>query len=144
MRAKQLFTVFTLFKPYIMLLYCILMMHKCIQEMRFFPVARHAANVYNRNAGLTPQERIRKVMKHCLPPTLMHSPKWWAQRLADLKCIVNEIGLPTVFLTLTADEFSGTAFPEIQTLSEFVAQLPFKEVRCYYLMLSITIMFHYF
>ncbi len=66
--------------------------------------------------GASDAEVIRHVLKHSLPPTMPGTPAWHRRHLQDLQCMVDRWGMPSFFLTLTADELSDTRWPEVKSL----------------------------
>ena len=60
------------------------------------------------------------VIKYKIPGKVAHSPSWFRDKLADLLVMVEEFGMPALFLTLTADEVSDTRWQEIKDIEEMV------------------------
>jgi hypothetical protein len=63
---------------------------------------------------------MRHVVKWKMPATVIGSPKYHRDALLDLKALVQRAGMPTLFVTLTADEVSGTRWEEINDLETFM------------------------
>ncbi len=137
LRVSQFFSGFTLFKPYSLFMYSLLMMQRGISALRFAHIERRAESFRRRNPHAPEAEMTRHLLKNCLPPTLEQSPKWWSQQLADLKAVVRARGLPTLFVTFTADEFSSTCFPEYEKLKVFLEKQEFSQV-CHVQLLTIV------
>ncbi len=49
-----------------------------------------------------------------------NTPSWHRRNLQDLLALVDRWGLPTHFLTLTADEFSPTHWEEVDSLQDML------------------------
>jgi hypothetical protein len=75
-----------------------------------------------RHPNAEPAEVIKHVMKHDVPHTIPGSPSWHRHRLLDLVALVNKVGIPTIFLTLTADEVSETRWQEIDMLEALLSR----------------------
>jgi hypothetical protein len=120
-RASQFFPPFTLYKPYTLLLYSLLMMHRCISECRFANVEQSVFRLRRQHPQMPEQELTRLLLRNHLPAILLHSPRWWSNKLSDLAAIVHTRRLPTFFITMTADEFSSTCFPEFDALRSYLA-----------------------
>jgi hypothetical protein len=95
-------------------------MHRIISGMRNIKVDNLAFNHRREFPDATDAEVTRHLMQVSVPPSVLHSPKWWRTELADLKAVVEKLGLPSLFLTLTADEFSPTRFSEMDALQAFL------------------------
>ncbi len=76
----------------------------------------------DRHPDASEPEVIRHVIKHDVPHTLPGSPSWHRHRLLDLLALVDADGIPTLFLTLTADEVSETRWPEIDGLEGVLSE----------------------
>ena len=68
----------------------------------------------------TDEEAMRSLIKYNVPGSLPGSPRWHKRHLNDLLCLVKELGMPTFFLTLTADEVSETKWSEIHDLEKIL------------------------
>jgi hypothetical protein len=131
LRMRQSFSIFTLYKPYVLVLYVLLSMQRCISAMKAYDTRQKAIRIRSRNPDVSRTALTKKLLKRALPATLYQSPQWWRHQLNDMKAIVNHRGLPTFFLTLTADEFSEFRFSEMKTLERFLQQLDLGQLHCY-------------
>jgi hypothetical protein len=64
-------------------------------------------------------EVLQAVTKRCVPASIPGSPKYHQQKLQDLQAMVVVHGLPHLFVTTTADEFTPTrwgCFDGMETL----------------------------
>lgn len=123
MRVRQFFSVFTLYKPFILLQFAALQMHRIVSGMREASIDKEADRFKRANPTANDVQVTRHLLQSTIPPNVLHSPRWWNARLADIKAIVNKRGLPTLFLTLTADEFSATRFSEMDALDNFLRRI---------------------
>ncbi len=72
--------------------------------------------------GASDATALRHIVKYCVPDSLPGTPAWHRSQLADLKAMVEVHGLPSFFMTLTADEVSGpeTRWEEISDMEAFM------------------------
>jgi hypothetical protein len=56
---------------------------------------------------LSDRQHFNNLAKTLVPPSIQGSPAYYRERLAELLAMVKVHGMPTLFLTLTADEVSG-------------------------------------
>jgi hypothetical protein len=120
LRARQLFSLFTLYKPYPLLLYSMCQMQRIVSQMSTLGLDRLGHRFRQSNLTASESDVVRYLLRCHVPPSVLHSPQWWRQKLADLRAVVHEIGMPTLFVTLTADEFSPSRFPEMDALEDFL------------------------
>ncbi|EFJ41412.1 hypothetical protein VOLCADRAFT_98644 [Volvox carteri f. nagariensis] len=117
-RAKCLFSVWTLCKPYLLLMY-VLRQSARLQEQNTEAVLERALLDYkSQNPNASDEDAIHHILKHKLPATLPNTPAWHRSNLQDLLCMVDRFGMPSFFLTLTTDEVSATRWPEVQSLEQ--------------------------
>ncbi|EFJ41020.1 hypothetical protein VOLCADRAFT_107856 [Volvox carteri f. nagariensis] len=117
-RAKCLFSVWTLCKPYLLLMY-VLRQSARLQDQNTEAVLESALLDYkSQHPNVSDEDAIRHILKHKLPATLPNTPAWHRSNLQDLLCMVDRFGMPSFFLTLTTDEVSATRWPEVETLEQ--------------------------
>lgn len=80
-----------------------------------------------KNPEATPEEVLRKVATHLVPATVPGSPEFHRQGLQDLLAIVAKRGLPSFFLTLTADEASELRWPEVKEFEKMLNDMQWHE-----------------
>jgi ATP-dependent DNA helicase PIF1 len=68
------------------------------------------------NPDPTEQDHLKAAARQLVPPTVPGSPAYHRSKLQDLLAIVNKNGIPSLFLTLTADELTHMRWPEVQAL----------------------------
>jgi len=61
-------------------------------------------------------DMYKSLVKYNVPATLAGSPHWHKRHLNDLLTMVDKFGMPSFFLTLTADEVSETRWKEITAM----------------------------
>jgi hypothetical protein len=67
-------------------------------------------------------ERISAVAKRIVPASVPGSPAYHRNKLQDLLVIVAKHGIPSLFLTLTADELSEVRWKEVTKMEELLQQ----------------------
>ena len=117
-RIQQLFSPFTLYKPYLLLTYELRqsiqlasMTKTCILDKEFNTIKRLQPD-------LPDEEVYRRMIKQSISYSVPGSPAWHSKHLKDLLCMVQKWGMPSFFLTLTSDEVSSTRWPEINDLEK--------------------------
>jgi hypothetical protein len=68
---------------------------------------------------------LTRVARRVVPPSVPGSPQYHQQGLQDLLAIVAEHGMPTFFLTLTADEVSDMRWPEVKDFEDLCNKMGF-------------------
>ena len=120
MRMLQAFSVFTLFKPYLLLMFQIrqaVMLHNNVKSM---VLSRSLVDFKSRNPLATDAQAMANAIKWNVPSSMPGTPAYHRHQLQDLLCRVDTWGLPDFFLTLTADEVSECRFEEINELDDFM------------------------
>lgn len=64
----------------------------------------------------TMSQAVRHAAKYMVSDAIPGTPAWYRRHLADLLCMVRRWGLPSFFLTLTADEASDMRFEEVDAI----------------------------
>jgi ATP-dependent DNA helicase PIF1 len=101
------FSLFTLYKPYLMIMYlvrqCNLLHSSCSEN-----VLERDMKAYRRaHPGCTEEEVIRNCLKFSVPSTIPGTPGWHYQALQDLLAMVKVNGMPQLFWTATMDDVSA-------------------------------------
>ena len=63
---------------------------------------------------------MQHVLKHSVPSTVPGCPAWFKKDLQNLLTMVEAWGLPSFFLTLTADEHSPLMWTEINDMEQLL------------------------
>ncbi|EFJ52720.1 hypothetical protein VOLCADRAFT_85990 [Volvox carteri f. nagariensis] len=116
--AKCLFSVWTLCKPYLLLMY-VLHQSARLQEQNTEAVLESVHLDYkSQHPNASDEDAICHILKDKLPATLPNTPAWHRSNLQDLLCMVDRFGMPSFFLTLTTDKVSATCWPEVESLEQ--------------------------
>ncbi|GAX77275.1 hypothetical protein CEUSTIGMA_g4721.t1 [Chlamydomonas eustigma] len=125
------FSNFTLYKPYLMLMFlvrqCNMLHSQCSKAVIEKDMAAFRKNSPDQNE----EEAVRHAMKHVLPATIPGSPAWHYNALQDLLAVVNENGMPDLFWTVTMDEVSELKWQPVRDmealLKNFCNSMSFKD-----------------
>ncbi len=71
------------------------------------------------NPNATLKEKLNNVVSRIVPASVPGSPSYHREGLYDLLAIVHKYGMPSFFLTLTADETSELRWPEVHACERF-------------------------
>jgi hypothetical protein len=116
-KTSQLFSLFTLYKPYIIVMYQVQQAAVILQAAREACFDKDIHDYQRLHPGCSVAEAMVHVAKHTIPSDVKGSPAWHKKQLANLLCLVQHHGMPHIFLTLTADEVSESRWdPEITHL----------------------------
>ena len=118
MRTSQVFSFFTLYLPFLLLMFVVHQQHMLAACLVDQVLQQDVARERRRNPAATESEIIGSLLKHRVPATLVGSPSYFRENLADLQCMVSKLGLPHLFLTLTSDEVSPTRWKEVDDLDK--------------------------
>ncbi|KAG2485202.1 hypothetical protein HYH03_016091 [Edaphochlamys debaryana] len=119
-RSMCLYSVSTLVQPYLMLMYTVR------QTLQLYggntqAILEKAYREYMKaHPDATVAEALRHIIRYELPATMPHTPSWHRRHLLDLLALVDRWGMPTCFLTITADELSRTRWCEIDSMEGFL------------------------
>ena len=69
------------------------------------------------------EDNYRHLVKHNLPHQIPGSPSYFRSHLKNLLAVVKKKGLPTLFVTLTADEVSSTKWPECSAIEDIFTKV---------------------
>lgn len=115
-RMECHFSPWTLYKPYLPLTFMMRQSEQirknCSQAVLEADVQRYRKD----HPGCDESDEIRHLLKHVVPNSLPGSPAWHHKSLQDLLYLVEALGMPQLFLTLTADEVSETRWDCINDL----------------------------
>ncbi len=119
-RCGCLFSPWKLFKPYLLYMYEIKMAHSLLDEAPTVAIEKAVKKYKEKNPEAKDEECMRHVLSHKVGKNIVGMPSWYRTQLHDLKCRAQTWGLPHLFMTLTADEFSETKFPEMEELDRIL------------------------
>ena len=120
MRMLQAFSVFTLFKPYVLLMFQVRQAVLLRNSVKALVLSKSISDFKRRNPTASDADAMAHAVKWTVPPSLPGTPAYHRKQLQDLLCRVDAWGLPDFFLTLSADEVSECRFEEINELDEFL------------------------
>lgn len=106
-RMKASFSVFTLYKPYLSIMFLVRQCDMLKRNVKSQVLEKGLRNYVKCHPGATEEEAMKHTMKHVVPDTMPETPRWHYQRLQDLLAVVDkQKSLPHLFLTLTMDDTS--------------------------------------
>jgi hypothetical protein len=119
-RMTCLFSPFTLYKPYLLLMYDIRQSILILKSVSEFCLQKDIVAQQKKTPNATEAQLIEKVIKYKLPESLTGSPCWHRAQLYDLLTMVDTYELPHIFLTLTSDETSELRWGDIFDLESII------------------------
>jgi hypothetical protein len=120
MRSCQLFSPFTLVKPYTMVMFQMYMSCMLVNNVQEAVLEKSLQHFQKNNPKATQAQAMKHLMKRTVPPCLIGSSAYHRKALHDLLAIVHKHKMPQFFLTLTCDEVSDSRWPEFDTLEKFL------------------------
>ncbi|GAX85815.1 hypothetical protein CEUSTIGMA_g13230.t1 [Chlamydomonas eustigma] len=125
------FSNFTLYKPYLMLMFLVRQCNMLHSQCGKAVLEKDMAAFRKNNPDQNEEEAVRHAMKHVLPATIPGSPAWHYNALQDLLAMVNENGMPDLFWTVTMDEVSELKWQPVKDmealLKNFCNSMSFKD-----------------
>ena len=115
-RMFQLFSPFTLYKPYLPLMYAAVRTKETITNTTEVFLSKEVNTIRKRNPGITEQELYKRLIKKSTSSKVEGSPGFFGIKKSQLMAAARIYGMPHFFLTLTADEISELRWPEIDDL----------------------------
>jgi hypothetical protein len=79
---------------------------------------RDMAGYKKLHPGCSEQDVMKNVLKHTVPSSMPGTPGWHYNSLQDLLHMVERLGLPHLFVTVTADEVSELRWTSIVDVEE--------------------------
>lgn len=132
LRCQQLFSPFTMCRTYLLLMYHVRQAHVLATSCTSTMLQRDIDRYSTEHPHATEQQIMQNVLKHSVPGNVPGSPAWFRIELSKLLARVDAWGLPSFFLTLTADEHSPLRWTEIhdmeQLLKSFCNSYSFENV----------------
>ena len=93
------------------------------------------------NPEASEADAYHHVHKQVVPKSVSGSPSWYRNQLNNLIAITNRYGLPSFFLTLTADEVSEIKWEEVEE-AEHIATCVDGELKWTDLPVEMALLFH--
>lgn len=119
-RANCMFSVFSLYKIYPLIMYQIRQASMIAGLVGEVALEKEIYQQKQTNPNVSDQEIFSKVLKYTVPSALPGSASWFRSHLQDLMHMVREWGMPSFFLTLTSDEVSDTKWQEITDIEDLL------------------------
>lgn len=119
-RMRQCFSLFTLYCPYLIVMYQLKQAHTLLRHFTVRVLESQHARLLDRNPDTTYQDAFRHCLQWHVPAAVEGSPAYFRESLYDLLCMVDKVGMPSFFLTLTSDEVSDLRWTEIDNLDIFL------------------------
>lgn len=120
MRMSALFSIFTLYKPYVLLMYQLRQATQLAASCSDATLSKWMVALRKKSPDATQEELLAQIIKFKLPKNIPGTPSWHRSKLNDLLALVDRYGLPSFFLTLTADECTSMKWEEINDLEAFL------------------------
>ena len=114
------FSSWTLFKPFLPLMYLIGRADQRRRGVSESVLQRDITRYKAKNPESSEEDVMRNILKHTVPKSLPGTSGYHHRNLQDLLCMVHDLGLPTLFVTLTADEVSEFKWQSITDLESVV------------------------
>lgn len=122
MRFAAFFSVFTLYKPYLIYMYLLRRASAIIAQSKQVCFESAIVKYLKKNPTHNEQRAYQHVMKFRITASVPGTPAWHRKQLSDLLYRVHRLGLPFLFLTLTCDEVSHLRWQEIDDLENFLTR----------------------
>lgn len=120
MRTHALFNPFTLCPSYLPLMTVQKHCYDLAQHTTDAVLQASVTSYKREHPDADDDEVMQHVLKHTVPACMPGSPAFYRTNLLDLLQLVEQWGMPSFFLTLTADEGSDMCWPEMQDLTTFL------------------------
>ncbi len=118
-----LFSHFTLYKPYLLLMYDLHQPFQFIKETSKTCLQKDMKASKIWNPKMTKQDVVKQVV-HYNRPTNIQGTLWWHKtQLQNLLCMVEQFGMPHFFITLTTNEMSSLHWEQIIDIEKIVKHL---------------------
>jgi len=121
-RAKQAFSLFTLLPQYILTLFH-LRQATLFRNQTSMCLDKQYQTLKRKHPHASEEEIIKQLLKWNVPPAIAGSPSYFRDQLKSLLAMVERYGLPTFFVTLTADESSNLRWEEIKDLESIISKM---------------------
>ena len=122
-RMTCLFSPFTLYKPYLLLMYDVRQALMLINATKHMCLEKDYQAFKVKNPTMSNGQIISQIVKYKLPETLTGSSSWHRNHLNDLMAFVDMYGLPHLFVTLTCDKTSELRWTDIVDLEKIIKKL---------------------
>ena len=119
-RMSCLFSVFTLYPQYLLLMHQMHTAHRIVSNISETVISKELQRLRKLHPEMPEGELFALAAKHKLAPNVPGSPKYYRANLRHLLNQVESKGMPALFLTLTMDEVSDIKWSEVADAEQFL------------------------
>jgi hypothetical protein len=123
LRAQNSFSIFTLHKLYLLMMYQLRQTVVLSNSFKQSQLERAICKFREEYPKACEEDVFKHVIKHDVPGSLPASPEWHRNQLQDLLAMVEAWGLPSLFVTFTADGISKTRWSEIDDVEKLLKRM---------------------
>ncbi len=113
---STLFYVFTLYPPYLLLMYQVRQAIQLLNATKHLCLERDVQRLKCQHPQWLEIDVLKNIMKFKLPPSIPLTPQWHHTQFKELLVMVETFGMPQFFLTLTSNETSNLRWKEIEDI----------------------------
>ncbi|WIA28669.1 hypothetical protein OEZ86_011205 [Tetradesmus obliquus] len=127
-RMQQLFSPFTMVKEYLLVMFqveAVATLVGGVSETALFSCIQREKQL---SPDADPADIIKAVARQLVPATVPGSPAYHRNKLQDLLAMVNRHGIPSLFLTLTADEQTALRWREVEQMEAMAKQFTGEDI----------------
>lgn len=117
-RFSQLLTPYTLYAPYVVAMFQYLRATQVREGVKWVDLTKSLNEERRTNPGFSEIEFFARQTKIAVPASVVTSPQYFREGLRKLFAYVDCFGMPSLFMTLTCDEFSPARWREVSELEE--------------------------
>jgi hypothetical protein len=115
-RMSTLFFVFTLYPPYLLLMYQVQQVIQLLNATKHLCLERDVKRLKCQHLQWSEIDVLRNIMKFKLPLSIPLTPQWYHTQFKKLLVMVENFGMLHFFLILTSDETSNLRWKEIKDI----------------------------
>jgi len=117
-RMNQMFSAFTLYKPYLPIMYAARRTQEVLESVSESVLTNELKRARASNPSITDSELYQRLIRNVSSSSVEGSPAFFRIKKSRLLAAARKFGMPHFFLTLTADEISNCRWPEVDDLIE--------------------------
>jgi hypothetical protein len=121
--VNMLFSLFTLYKPYLLFMYDICQSIQLLQHTSKTCLENNVEKIKLENPTMPQLNAINHIVKFHLSSKLQGSPRWHKSHLQDLLIMVTKFGMPHSLKTFTSDEMSSLKWAKIDQLKKLIKNI---------------------
>jgi len=115
-RMSTLFFIFTLYPPYLLLMYQVQQAIQLLKATKHLCLERDVQRLKHQHPQWSKIDVFKNIMKFKLPPSIPLMPQWHHTQFKELLVMVENFGMLHFFLILTFDETSNLRWKEIEDI----------------------------